>query len=451
MTAGGGTLLLGRPSDAELDRLLVPVERTTRVLRAALWLTGLGTLGLFALMGYSMVTGVGTWGNNVPVAWAFPIVNFVWWIGIGHAGTFISAILLLLQQQWRTSINRIAESMTLFAVLQAALFPLLHLGRPWFFYWLVPYPATMKTWPQFLSVLTWDAAAVGTYFIVSLLFWYLGLVPDLAGLRDVSRSRRARAVYGVLALGWTGSARQWRHHRSAQLLLAALATPLVISVHSVVSMDFATAQLAGWHATFFPPYFVAGAIFSGFAMVLTLLLPLRWALGLESVVTERHLDLMAKLTLVTGLVVAYNYVIETFVAWYSASEFERSIVLHTRPSGPYAPLYWLMMFCNVAVPQLLWSHRARRSAVTLFGVSVLINVGMWVERLVLIVTSEHRDFLPSSWDMYLPSLVDAGIFLGTLCFFLFLFLLMVRWVPFIPVSELKETRRALAAEEDNHG
>ena len=440
-------LLLGRPSDGALDdALLRPTPRLTRIHRGLLAFTALGTLMLFAAIGYTLVTGIGVWGDNVPVGWSFAIINFVWWIGIGHAGTFISAILLLLEQRWRTSINRIAESMTIFALLQAGLFPLLHLGRAWFFYWLVPYPATTEVWPNFLSVLTWDAAAVFTYTTVSVLFWYLGLLPDLAALRDRATSTAGRWIYGVLCLGWRGSARHWAHYKKAQLLLAGLATPLVLSVHSIVSMDFATALLPGWHSTVFPPYFVAGAIFSGFAMVLTLLIPIRHVFGLQRYITKRHIDLCAQLMLATGLVVAYAYVFETFMAWYSGVPDERRMLLDTRPQGPYAPIYWTMIVCNAVVIHALWSRRIRQSEVAVFIIAILVNVGMWAERFVLIVTSLHRDFLSSSWDVYRPSLTEAAIFLGTLSFFFLLFLLLLRFVPFVPVFELKELRRALDEE-----
>src|SRR5205814_2450178 len=350
---------------------------------------------LFFSIAYLLVRGVGIWGINVPVAWGFAIVNFVWWIGIGHAGTLISAILLLLHQKWRTSINRFAEAMTLFAVACAGLFPLLHLGRPWFFYWLLPYPNTMEMWPQWRSPLVWDVFAVLTYFTVSLLFWYIGLIPDLATLRDRSSRCLGRITYGILAMGWRGSARHWHRYEVAYLLLAGLATPLVVSVHTVVSFDFAVAIVPGWHSTIFPPYFVAGAIFSGFAMVLTLAIPIRAIYGLEGFITSRHLQNMAKVMLATGLIVAYGYTIEAFIAWYGGDKYE-GFMIWNRMTGPYAPVYWSLIFCNVVLPQVLWFKRVRTNVLILFILSIIVNVGMWLERFIIIVTSLHRDFLPSS-------------------------------------------------------
>ncbi|HEX2571285.1 MAG TPA: NrfD/PsrC family molybdoenzyme membrane anchor subunit [Polyangia bacterium] len=441
-------VLLGRPSDAELnDQLLSPMWRPkSRVWLPALALTGLGTLLLLVSVTYTVTTGIGVWGNNIPVAWAFGIINFVWWIGIGHAGTFISAILLLLEQRWRTSINRFAEAMTLFAVLQAALFPILHLGRPWFAYWVVPYPSTMRVWPQFKSALPWDAAAIATYGTVSLLFWYLGLVPDLASLRDRSPRKWQRIVYGVLSLGWRGSARHYRHYRIAYGLLAGLATPLVVSVHSIVSSDFAITLLPGWHSTIFPPYFVAGAIFSGFAMVMTLLVPVRRLFGFENVITTRHLDNIAKLTLVTGLIVAYSYLCEFFLAWYSGEHAEMHTMLHTFTRGPNSWVFWLSLFCNVVVPQLYWSRMARTTPLIAWFISIFINVGMWGERFSIIVLSLEEDFLPSSWHSYSPTWVDGSILVGTICFFGFLFVLFLRFVPFVPVTEVKELKHELEHE-----
>ncbi|MGE0789432.1 MAG: NrfD/PsrC family molybdoenzyme membrane anchor subunit [Sandaracinaceae bacterium] len=437
----GQALVLGSPSDAELvERYALPGARAGRWMRWGYLVSGALTALLVTAMTYTFATGIGTWGDRIPIGWGFAIANFVWWIGIGHAGTFISAILLLLEQPWRSAINRIAESMTLFAVVQAGLFPILHLGRAWFFYWLVPYPATMDVWPQFMSALTWDVGAITTYATISLLFWYLGMIPDLAKVRDRAEGR-ARKVYAVLAMGWRGSARHWRHYKTAQLMLAGLATPLVISVHTVVSFDFAIALEPGWHSTIFPPYFVAGAIFSGFAMTITLLVPLRRALGLEAVITRRHLELLAKLTLLTSLIVAYAYVVEPFLAWWSGGYLERHMYLAVRPEGPYAPLYWLTIACNVVVPQVLWLGRARRSPWGLFAISILINVGMWVERVMLVVSSLHGDFLPSSYDLYLPSIVDVALLLGTLGFFGLLMLLCVRFAPIVPVFEIQETRR----------
>ncbi len=427
------------------DRLLAPLLGGGPVWWG-LFVTSLVGAGVFAFCAwYTVAKGIGTWGNNIPVAWAFAITDFVWWIGIGHAGTFISAFLLLLNQHWRASINRIAEAMTIFALVQAGLFPILHLGRPWFFYWLVPYPATMGVWPNFKSALPWDIAAVGTYFTVSLLFWYAGLVPDLATARDWSRSRAARIAYGVFALGWRGASAEWRRHRLALLLLAGLATPLVVSVHSVVSLDFAIAQLPGWHSTIFPPYFVVGAIYSGFAMVILLLLPLRAAYRLEDVITRRHLNAMAKLILTMALLLTYAYAVELFVAWYSSDPNERFTFLRERPFGTYAVIFWIMIACNVVVPQVFWFKRCRTSVAVLFAASLAILMGMWLERFVIIVVSLHRDFLASSWRFYRPTWVDLGLLFGSVGFFGVLFLLFVRFVPFVAISEVKRLRHELAA------
>ncbi len=436
-----------RSYEAIADELLAKVLEPPRWMRPALLVTFLGTLVLFGAIAYTVTTGIGTWGNNIPVAWAFGITNFVWWIGIGHAGTFISAFLLLLEQKWRTSINRFAEAMTLFAVMQAGLFPLLHLGRPWFFYWLIPYPNTMAMWPQFRSALTWDVAAVMTYFTVSLLFWYLGLVPDLAAMRERAPSLWRRRVYAVFALGWRGSARDWHRWRIGYGLLGGLATPLVVSVHSIVSSDFAIAQLPGWHSLIFPPYFVAGAIYSGFAMVLSLMIPARRLYRLEHVITTKHLDSMGKMLLVTGWIVLYAYVVEVWSAWYSGDPFETFLHLHARPFGPYAFVYWTVIFCNCVVPQVLWSRRARRSPVVLWIAALFIQIGMWSERLMLIVSSQAQDFLPSSWGLYRPTIVDGALLVGTISFFLFLFLLFLRFVPFIPVSELQQLRHEIESSD----
>jgi Ni/Fe-hydrogenase subunit HybB-like protein len=396
-------------------------------------------LGLFLyVVVYLLVAGVGIWGIDIPVAWGFAITCFVWWIGIGHAGTLISAILLLMHQKWRTSINRLAEAMTIFAVMCAGLFPLLHLGRPWFFYWLVPYPDTMGLWPQFRSALVWDVFAVSTYFTVSLLFWYMGMIPDLATLRDRARTRMGQVCYGVLAMGWRNSARHWHRYESAYLLLAGLATPLVVSVHSVVSSDFAIANLPGWHETVFPPYFVAGAIFSGFAMVLVLAIPLRIIYGLQDFITVNHLDVMGKILLATSLLTSYGYMSEQFMAWYGQDPPERYQYLN-RLIGfkEYAALSWTLFFCNVAMPQILWFRRIRRNQAWLLGVSILVLVGMWLERFVIIVNSLHRDFLPSSWGMFRPTFWDFATFFGSIGLFLVLFLLFIRVLPMISISEMR--------------
>lgn len=386
---------------------------------------------------YVFIAGVGVMGINIPVAWGFAITNFVWWIGIGHAGTLISAILLLLRQSWRTSINRFAEAMTLFAVANAALFPVLHLGRPYFAYWLAPYPNVMGVWPQFRSPLVWDFFAVSTYGTVSLLFWYIGLIPDLATMRDRAHNTLVKMFYGMLAMGWRGSAYHWRRYQKAYFILAALATPLVVSVHSIVSFDFAVAIVPGWHSTIFPPYFVAGAIFSGFAMVLTITIPLRAFFHLEDFVTLRHLNAMAKVMLASGLIVAYGYMMEIFTSWYSGSTFEQFLT-QNRAFGPYGALFWVMLLCNVAIPQLLWSRRFRTKTWLLFIVSIVINIGMWTERFVIVVTSLSRDYLPSSWGMFSPTLWDWAIFVGTLGLFFSLLFLFIRLLPMISMAEMRE-------------
>jgi Ni/Fe-hydrogenase subunit HybB-like protein len=441
-------VLVGEPSSKELsDRLLSPTWQPRGLaFKAGVALSAAVALFGFALMGYTISEGIGVWGNNIPVAWAFGIINFVWWIGLGHAGTFISAILLLLEQRWRTSINRIAEAMTLFAVLQAAMFPILHLGRPWFFYWLIPYPATMQVWPNFKSALPWDAAAVFTYGLVSLLFWYTGLLPDLAALRDRAPGRIRPYVYGVLALGWRGSAQHWRHHRVIYGLLGGLATPLVVSVHSVVSSDFAIALEPGWHETIFPPYFVAGAIYSGFAMVLVLTVPIRRVFHLQDVITRRHVDSMAKLLLVTGWIVTYAYLCEWFYAWYSGERPEIYTFWREYLFGPGAPVVWTALFCNMVIPQFFWSRRLRNNDLLCWALSIFVLLGMWAERYMIIVSSLQRDFLPSSWHFYAPTWVDWGIFAGTIGFFSLLFLGFIRYLPFIPTAELMELAHELETE-----
>jgi Ni/Fe-hydrogenase subunit HybB-like protein len=387
-------------------------------------------------VGYLLIKGVGIWGINIPVGWGFAIVNFVWWIGIGHAGTLISAILLLLRQQWRTSINRFAEAMTLFAVACAGMFPLLHMGRPWLFYWLTPYPNPMWLWPQFRSPLVWDVFAVSTYATVSLLFWFVGLVPDLATLRDRARNRPAKIIYGMLAMGWRGSAVHWSRYETASILLAGLATPLVVSVHTVVSFDFSIAQVAGWHTTIFPPYFVAGAIYSGFAMVMTLAIPIRKFYNLEDFITMRHLGNMAKVMLATGLIVAYGYMMETFMAFYSGNPFDRFTIIN-RMTGPYAFFYWMLIACNIVIPQCMWSRKVRNNVAILFVISLVVNVGMWLERFVIVVISLHRDFLPSSWGMYYPTRWDWATYVGTIGLFLTLLFLFIRFLPVISIYEMR--------------
>jgi molybdopterin-containing oxidoreductase family membrane subunit len=405
------------------------------------WFVGFGiafllTLGMLATITLLLFQGVGIWGINIPVAWGFAIVLFVWWIGIGHAGTLISAILLLLRQEWRTSINRFAEAMTLFAVACAGLYPILHLGRPWLAYWIVPYPNTMGVWPNFRSPLVWDVFAISTYLTVSLMFWFIGLIPDLATLRDRATNRASRILYGMFAMGWRGSARHWHRYETAYLLLAGLSTPLVVSVHTIVSFDFSVGIIPGWHATIFPPYFVAGAIYSGFAMVMTLAIPIRYVYGLEDFITMRHLQNMAKIMLATGLIVAYGYMMETFTAWYSGNQYEQFMILN-RFKGPYATMYWSLILCNIVLPQLLWSPRIRNSVPALFAMAIIVNIGMWLERFVIVVVSLHRDFLPSSWGHYHGTTFDWSMFLGTIGLFLSLLFLFIRVLPMISIFEMR--------------
>ena len=395
------------------------------------------TMVLFSALAYLIMKGTGIWGIQIPIGWGFAIVNFVWWIGIGHAGTLISAILLLLNQKWRTSINRFAEAMTIFAVMCAGIFPLVHTGRPWYAFWMLPYPSTMGIWPQFRSPLIWDVFAVTTYFTVSLLFWFVGLIPDLATLRDRAATRAKQVIYGVLAMGWRGSARHWHRYQSAYLLLAGLATPLVVSVHTVVSFDFAVAIVPGWHTTIFPPYFVAGAIYSGFAMVLTLSIPLRKVYGLEDFITMRHLENMAKVMLATGLIVGYGYILEFFMAFYSGDKFDIFSVLN-RLKGPYWPYYWSLLLCNIVAPQFLWFHKIRTNTVILFLLALVVNTGMWLERFVIVVISLTRDFMPSAWGRYQPTFWDWATFVGTIGMFLTLLFLFVRALPVISITEMRE-------------
>jgi molybdopterin-containing oxidoreductase family membrane subunit len=390
----------------------------------------------FAMVIYLMSTGVGVWGLMIPVAWAWDITNFVFWIGIGHAGTLISAILFLLRQRWRTSINRAAEAMTIFAVICAGLFPLIHIGRIWLGWWLLPLPNANSIWPQFRSPLLWDVFAVSTYFTVSLLFWYMGLIPDLAVMRDRAKSKIRQLLYGLGALGWTGSNRHWSNYEKAYLLLAGLSTPLVLSVHSIVSFDFAVSQLPGWHTTIFPPYFVAGAIFSGFGMVLTLMLPMRTICHLEEIITVRHVELMGKVILATGSIVGYAYGMEFFIAWYGGNPYEL-YAFKNRAFGPYWWAYWTMVSCNVICPQLFWFKAVRQNMVLVFIISIFVNIGMWFERFVIIATSLHRDYMPSNWAIYSPTWVDIWQFVGTFGLFLTLYLLFMRFLPAIAIGEVK--------------
>ena len=396
-------------------------------------------LNLGAVVGYLVWTGVGVWGNNIPVGWGWPIVNFVFWIGIGHAGTLISAVLFLFRQKWRTSINRAAEAMTIFAVMAAGIFPAIHVGRIWVIYWVFPIPNQMSMWPNFKSPLLWDVFAVSTYFTISALFWYVGLVPDLATFRDrAARAGRkvASRVYGAFAMGWHGSNRHWINYEKAYLILAALSTPLVFSVHSIVSFDFAVSNVPGWHTTIFPPYFVAGAIFSGFGMVLTLMIPARKWLGLHELVTLNHLDNIAKVLLLTGTMVGYAYAMEFFMAWYSGVQVEQFAFMN-RAFGPYAWAYWIMVSCNVISPQFFWFRSVRRNPMALFIISIFVNIGMWFERFVITVTSLSRDFLPSSWGYFSPTLIDVLTYVGSFGLFFTMFLLFCRFLPILAISEIK--------------
>jgi Ni/Fe-hydrogenase subunit HybB-like protein len=433
----GGTVITDRIADIVLLR---PVHWG--------WLLGFGvalalTLLFLVAISYLLARGIGIWGVNQPVGWAFAITNFVWWVGIGHAGTFISAFLLLLRQHWRTSINRFAEAMTIFAVAMAGVMPILHLGRPWFFYWLIPYPDVMNLWPQWRSPLVWDIFAIGTYVIVSILFWYMGLVPDLATLRDRARSRAKQVMYGILALGWRGEARHWRRFDSAYLLMAGLATPLVVSVHSVVSLDFSIGLVPGWHSTIFPPYFVAGALYSGFAMALVLAVPMRAVFGLRDFITTRHLAKMGTLMLVTALLVSYSYLVEIFAAFYGGNRYDIA-VLANRYFGPYAPLSWSVVLCNVVIPQALWSARVRHEPAALFVLGLVVLVGMWLERFMIIVVSLERDFLPSSWHLFHATFWDLATLAGSIGAFALLFLLFLRLLPAISMSEMRRLAHASA-------
>ncbi len=436
-----------RPADVTCD-ICLPLEQpaTTWWWAAFIPSTLLLLVGA-AATAYQVATGIGTWGLNRTVGWGFDITNFVFWVGIGHAGTLISAVLFLVRQRWRTSINRAAEAMTIFAVMCAALFPLIHMGRPWLAFWVMPYPNQRgPLWVNFRSPLLWDVFAISTYFTISLVFWYLGLVPDLATLRDRAVTRGRKLILGILSLGWNGSARTWHRYELVYLLLAGLATPLVVSVHSIVSFDFATSVLPGWHATVFPPYFVAGAVFSGFGMVLTLMLIIRKVMRLEDYITKRHIDAMCRIVIATGGIVGLTYGTEFFIAMYSGSEYEYFTFLN-RALGPMAWAYWIMVSCNVVVPQLLWLRSVRSNLAAVFVISILVNVGMWFERFVIIVTSLHRDFLPASWTTYVPTLIEIATFAGSFGLFFTCFLLFCRFLPFIAIAEVKA---AMADHEGGH-
>jgi len=431
-------LILGNPKFGEITEKIVSIveRKTPRVWILALLLAMSLAAVLLGSIGYLVWEGIGIWGLNNPVGWGYAIVNFVFWVGIGHAGTLISAILYLLRQHWRTSINRFAEAMTLFAVICALVFPGIHVGRIWLAYFMFPLPNQMAMWPNFRSPLLWDVFAVSTYFAASLMFWYTGLIPDLASMRDRAKSKIRKIVLGILSVGWRGGNRQWKHYELAYLILAGVSTPLVLSVHSVVSTDFAISIVPGWHTTIFPPYFVAGAIFSGFAMVMTLSIIARRIFGLENYITVNHLEKMNKIMLLTGMMVGYAYSIEFFVAWYSGNIYEIFTFIN-RATGPYAWAYWTMVSCNVIVPQLFWVKKLRRSVPVMFAASILINVGMWFERFVIVVTSLSRDFLPAAWDYYTPTIWDILTFVGSFGLFFTLFLLFVRFVPIIAIAEVK--------------
>jgi molybdopterin-containing oxidoreductase family membrane subunit len=432
-------LILGGHTNTSItDKVcgIVEMPRAPRAWKIAFGISATATLVLGAMIYYLFFTGVGVWNLNNPVGWGFDITNFVFWVGIGHAGTLISAILFLFRQRWRTSINRFAEAMTIFAVICAGMFPGIHIGRVWLAYYLFPLPNQMAMWPQFRSPLLWDVFAVGTYFTVSLLFWYVGLIPDIASVRDRAKSRLSHTIYGILSLGWNGSSRHWHRFERAYLILAALSTPLVLSVHSIVSFDFAVSQVPGWHTTIFPPYFVAGAIFSGMAMVLTLAIPARTYFGLKDIITLHHIEVMNKCILATGSMVGYAYIMEFFIAWYSGGRFELFAFMN-RALGPYAWAYWTMVTCNIVVPQLFWFKKIRTNVPLSFIISLLVNVGMWFERFVIIVTSLSSDYLPSAWGAYAPSWVEVLTLIGSFGLFLTLFLLFMRFLPMIAVAEVK--------------
>ena len=435
---GRASLILGgHDFKSVTDAVAAPLERKTPL---GWWLFFLPSLAMLGLLGAAIAwlfwEGVGIWGLNNPVGWGWAIVNFVFWVGIGHAGTLISAILFLFRQTWRTSINRAAEAMTIFAVMCALVFPGIHVGRVWVAYWMAPLPNQMAMWPNFRSPLIWDVFAVSIYGTVSALFWYVGLIPDLATIRDRATTRIKKIAYGFFALGWRASGRHWQHYERAYLILAALATPLVLSVHSIVSMDFATSQLPGWHTTIFPPYFVAGAIFSGFAMVVTLMVICRKAFKMEAILTLRHFDNMAKIIMVTGMMVGYAYAVEFFIAFYSGNPYEQFVFIN-RAFGPYAWAYWIMVSCNVLSPQLFWFKRFRTSMVALFVIAIFVNIGMWFERFVIVASSLHRDFLPSSWGYYKPTFWDIITLIGSFGLFFTMFCLFARFLPLVALAEVK--------------
>lgn len=442
--------IAGRLSLSEIEELVARPLDTKPDRKYFIALSISGTLLLIGAvcLAFSFYYGIGLWGNNQPVGWAVPIVNFVFWVGIGHAGTLISAILFLLRQKWRTGIARFAEAMTIFAVMCAGIFPIIHTGRPWLAGYLLPYPNQHSLWVNFTSPLLWDVFAVSTYFTVSLVFWYIGLIPDFATLRDRTTSKIKKTIYSIFSLGWRHSSRHWQHYEKAYMLLAGFATPLVLSVHTIVSFDFAVSILPGWHTTIFPPYFVAGAIFSGFAMVVTVLVFVRKIFNLENIITMDHLEKMNKVILATGMMVGYAYGMEFFIAWYSGVQAEQFVFIN-RAFGPYAWAYWIMVSCNVIFPQLFWFRKFRRSIPVMMVIVILVNVGMWFERFVITVTSLHRDFLPSSWAYYKPTIFDMGILLGSFGLFFTLVILFTKSLPVVSISEVKAV--AEGAQPTHHG
>ncbi|MCC6551283.1 MAG: polysulfide reductase NrfD [Ignavibacteriaceae bacterium] len=443
-------IVSGRLSIAQIEDLIAkPLE--TKVDKKFLIALSVSVTALMIgaiSLGFSLLYGTGLWGNNQPVGWAFPIVNFVFWVGIGHAGTLISAILYLLRQKWRNGIARFAEAMTIFAVMTAGIFPIIHTGRPWLAGYLFPYPNQHSLWVNFTSPLIWDVFAVSTYFTVSFVFWYVGLIPDFATMRDRTKEGIRKTIYKVFSLGWRHSHRNWQHYEKAYMLLAGFATPLVLSVHTIVSFDFAVSIMPGWHTTIFPPYFVAGAIFSGFAMVVTVLIFVRKIFDLEHLITIDHLEKMNKIILATGMMVGYAYAMEFFIAWYSGNQTE-SFVFVNRAFGPYAWAYWIMVSCNVIFPQFFWIRKLRRSIPVMFIIVIFVNVGMWFERFVITITSLHRDFLPSSWGYYRPTLYDFGILLGSFGLFFTLVILFTKALPVVSIAEIKAV--ADDAQPSHHG
>jgi len=431
-------LVKGNPEFKDITEMITDINMrpTPNAWYVAFGISNILLLVLLVSIAYLFWEGTGIWGLNQPVGWGWAIINFVWWVGIGHAGTLISAILFLFRQGWRTAINRFAEAMTIFAVMCAGIFPAIHVGRIWVVYWMFPIPNQMAMWPNFNSPLLWDVFAVSTYMTVSFLFWYVGLVPDLASVRDRIKSKAGKILYGIGALGWRGSNRHWWNYEKAYMILAGLATPLVLSVHTIVSFDFAVSIIPGWHTTIFPPYFVAGAVFSGFAMVLTLMIICRKIYGLEDIMTVDHIEKMNIIILVTGSMVGFAYAMEFFIAWYSGVEYEKAIFI-IRATGPYAWAYWIMITCNVISPQLFWFKKLRRHVAFTFVISIVVNIGMWFERFVIAVTSLSTDFLPSSWGYYSPTIWDVVTYLGTFGLFFTFFLLFLRFLPMVAIAELK--------------